>query len=145
MKNQPNETHLHDVTDSVLIKDYVVRVRFDDGTERVIDFEPILIGPLFGPLRDPALFRQLKVDAEIGTIVWPTGADIDPNVLYDWPQHVDAIVLRRRRQWPADYSAQRLRQDHRAQIDRSLQKVAEANEKPYAAEQPGEEAEHETD
>lgn len=145
MRNQSGATRLHDVTDSILIKDYIVRVRFDDGTERVIDFEPILIGPMFGPLRDPALFRQLKVDAEIGTLVWPTGADIDPNVLYDWPQHVDAIVLRRRRQWPADYSAQRLRQDHRAQIDRSLQKVAEANEKPYAAEQPGEEAEHETD
>ena len=50
------------------------------------------LGPLFGPLRDLRLFRQARVDADLGTIVWPTGADIDPGVLYDWPEHVDAIA-----------------------------------------------------
>jgi hypothetical protein len=95
---------LHDVTDYTSIRDYVLSVRFDDGTEQVIDFEPILIGPLFGSLRDPGLFHQVRVDPELGTLIWPTGADIAPNVLYDWPRHVDAIVQRRRQRWAADYS-----------------------------------------
>ncbi|MBK8795394.1 MAG: DUF2442 domain-containing protein [Anaerolineales bacterium] len=79
--------------------DYVINVKVDDGAERAIDFEPILLGPLFGALRDLHLFRQASVDAELGTIVWPNGADIAPGVLYDWPQHVDAIVQRRRQRF----------------------------------------------
>ncbi|MGH8906973.1 MAG: DUF2442 domain-containing protein [Egibacteraceae bacterium] len=60
-----------------------VRVAFTDGTERVIDLKPHLWGPVFEPLRkDPALFREVGVDAELGTIVWPNGADIDPDVLH---------------------------------------------------------------
>jgi hypothetical protein len=31
---------------------------------------------------DPGYFNQVKVDDELGTIVWPNGADIDPDVLY---------------------------------------------------------------
>ena len=60
MRNQSGATRLHDDTDSILIKDYIVRVRFDDGTERVIDFEPILIGPMFGPLRDQRCFDSSR-------------------------------------------------------------------------------------
>ncbi|MFZ2361552.1 MAG: DUF2442 domain-containing protein [Anaerolineae bacterium] len=83
------------------VRDYVLTVRFDDGFERTIDFEPILFGPLFGPLRDLRLFRQARVNGDLGTIVWPTGADIDPGVLYDWPEHVDTIVRSRRERWLA--------------------------------------------
>ena len=36
---------------------------------------------------------------DLGTLVWPNGADIAPGVLYDWPQHVDAIVQRRRQRF----------------------------------------------
>jgi hypothetical protein len=82
--------------------DYVLEVEFDDGAERTIDFEPILLGPLFGPLRDLHLFRQASVDEDLGTIVWPNGADIAPGVLYDWPQHVDTIVQRRRQRFAAE-------------------------------------------
>lgn len=90
---------LYDVIDYNLIEDYTIWLKFDDETERVIDFEPILLGPLFGPLRDQALFRQVTLDQELGTLVWPTGADIDPTVLHDWPHHVDAIIQRRRQQF----------------------------------------------
>ena len=65
--------------------DYVLKVKFDDGAERAIDFTPILLGPLFGSLRDMHLFRQASVDAELGTIVYPNGADFDPGVLNDGP------------------------------------------------------------
>ena len=65
------------------LEDYVVRVEFTDGTIRDIDLEPFLHGPVFEPLRhDPALFRALRVDPRMKTLVWNNGADIDPDVLY---------------------------------------------------------------
>ena len=48
-----------------------LRVRFDESTEQTIDFSPILAGELFGPLRDPELFHQVRVDSEAQTLVWP--------------------------------------------------------------------------
>ena len=89
----------YDVSAFQIIGDYTLIISFDDESERVIDFEPILNGPLFGPLKDPSLFNQVEVNPEIGTLVWPTGADIDPNILHDWPEHVDAIVRRRQKQF----------------------------------------------
>ena len=66
---------------------YTLRLRFDDGLSRTIDFEPILAGELFGPLRDPKVFAQAKLDSEVHTLVWPSGADFDPATLHDWPDH----------------------------------------------------------
>jgi hypothetical protein len=61
----------------------VLRLGFDEGTVREIDLEAELWGPVFEPLcADPQLFRQVRVDDELGTIVWPNGADLDPDVLY---------------------------------------------------------------
>jgi hypothetical protein len=61
---------------------YVLRLGFSDGTARDVDLEPELWGAVFEPLRDPGLFRQVAVDGELGTIVWPNGADMDPVVLH---------------------------------------------------------------
>ena len=79
-----------------IVGPYVLRVAFDDGTVQTIDFEPVLAGELFGPLRDPALFRQVRLDPEVHTLVWPNGADFDPATLHDWPEHVRAFVIRAR-------------------------------------------------
>jgi hypothetical protein len=61
---------------------YVLRIGFADGTTRDIDLEGELWGPVFEPLRDLHTFRQVTVDDELGTIVWPNGADLDPDVLH---------------------------------------------------------------
>ena len=66
---------------------YTLVLSFDDGLTRTIDLELILEGELFGPLRDPALFAQVRIDPEIHTVVWPSGADFDPATLHDWPEH----------------------------------------------------------
>jgi hypothetical protein len=79
-----------------LIGPYTLRVAFDDGTENVIDFQPVLIGELFGPLREISLFNQVMIDPEVHTLVWPNGADFDPATLHDWPEHVDALAARAR-------------------------------------------------
>ena len=77
---------------------YTLRVHFDDRTEQIIDFEPVLAGELYGPLRDLSLFKQARIDPEVHTLVWPNGADFDPAILHDWPEHVDALK-KRARQW----------------------------------------------
>ena len=77
---------------------YALRLRFDDGLTRTIDFEPLLAGELFGPLRDPQLFGQVYLDPEVHTIVWPTGADFDPATLHDWPEH-EAAFRAAAKQW----------------------------------------------
>jgi len=77
---------------------YTLRVRFDDGTSQVIDFSSVLEGEVYGALRDPALFQQVKLDPEVHTLVWPNGADFDPATLHDWPEHVHAFQ-NMARQW----------------------------------------------
>jgi hypothetical protein len=77
---------------------YTLRVAFDDGTSQVIDFEPVLRGQLFGPLRDPEFFKQVRVDPECHTLVWPNDADFDPETLHDWPKVRDAFI-RMTAQW----------------------------------------------
>jgi hypothetical protein len=66
---------------------HTLRITFNDGLSRVINFEPVLFGELLGPLRDPDEFARVKLDSEIGTLVWPSGADFDPAILHDWPEH----------------------------------------------------------
>jgi len=62
------------------LEGYKLRIGFTDGTSRVVNFEKDLEGRLFGPLKDPGLFRQVRV--EDGTLVWPNGADVCPDALY---------------------------------------------------------------
>jgi hypothetical protein len=81
-----------------IVGPYTLRVGFDDGTEQTIDFAPVLHGELLGPLRDPPFFRQVRVDPEAHTLVWPNGADFDPADLYDWPRCA-AQFAARARQW----------------------------------------------
>lgn len=68
---------------------YTLLVKFDDGQEREIDFRPVLSGALYGPLEDEKLFNQVKIDPEVHTLVWPNGADFDPETLHDWPEYAE--------------------------------------------------------
>ena len=60
-----------------------VNLAFTDASERIMDLEPYLEGPIFAPMRkDPAEFRRVRVDPDFGGLEWPNGADICPDVLY---------------------------------------------------------------
>lgn len=83
---------LQNITDFVVVGPYTLRIIFDDNTSRTIDFWPMLRGELYGPLRDRALFERVRLDREIGTLVWPNGADFDPATLHDWDVVGEAMI-----------------------------------------------------
>jgi hypothetical protein len=89
---------IHRVCGYEIVGPYSLRVDFEDETTQTIDLEPVLFGELFGPLRDPAVFRQVRLDPEVHTLVWPNGADFDPAMLHDWPEHAQELA-RRARTW----------------------------------------------
>jgi hypothetical protein len=87
---------IYRVTSFDLLAPYTLRVSFDDDTQKTIDFEDVLAGDLYRPLRDPALFNLVRIDPEVHTLVWPNGADFDPETLHDWPQYREALIERAR-------------------------------------------------
>jgi len=91
------EHAVHKVKSFEVVGPYQLRVDFTDGLSRMIDFRSILEGELYGPLRDLNIFNAVEVDAEAHTLVWPNGADFDPAVLHDWPDHEAAMVALARR------------------------------------------------
>jgi hypothetical protein len=81
-------THaIHEVRSFEVVAPYILRVRFEDGTDQTIDFQPILAGEIYGPLQDLGLFNRVQIDPEVRTLVWPNGADFDPATLHDWPEY----------------------------------------------------------
>lgn len=66
------------------IKDYRLELTFRDGVVAELDFSGRIVGRggVFAPLEAVEYFRQVRVDPEIGTIVWPNEVDFDPDVLY---------------------------------------------------------------
>ena len=74
-----------DVTQVEVLRGYRLRLEFDDGTAGEVDISELVpFDGVLAPLLDPAAFSQVRVGPELGTIVWPNGADIDPFVLHEW-------------------------------------------------------------
>jgi hypothetical protein len=72
-------THpIHRIVGFECVAPYSLHLRFEDGVETVVDLADVLEGELYGPLRDPFLFSRVALDSEVGTVVWPNGADFDP-------------------------------------------------------------------
>ena len=63
------------------LRDYKIQVTFDDGLQGIIDLEDDLWGEVFEPLKNTDVFRRFRVDSDLDTIVWPTGADLAPEFL----------------------------------------------------------------
>jgi len=91
---------IYRVTQFEVVGSYQLRIHFDDGVSQTINFEPVLVGEMYGPLREKSIFNGVKVDPEIHTLVWPNGADFDPATLHDWPVY-EAALYERARSWGA--------------------------------------------
>jgi hypothetical protein len=74
---------LKDVVEAKVLSGYRVYLRFEDGVAGELDLGNMIkfVG-VFAKLRDQSEFAKLHVDPDAGTIVWPNGADLDPDVLY---------------------------------------------------------------
>jgi hypothetical protein len=73
---------LVDVIEVRYVRDFVIWVQFEDGAAGTIDLSGELYGPVFELLKDVNFFQQVRVDPELGTIVWPNGADLAPGFLH---------------------------------------------------------------
>ncbi len=76
-----NATMLLRVTAVECTGKYGLLVSFDDGESLHVDLTDELWGEVFEPLRDPDYFRQVRLNAETGTVEWPNGADLAPSFL----------------------------------------------------------------
>jgi len=75
-------TALPRLTEARYCGDYKIWVRFADGVEGEIDLSGELWGEVFEPLHDPKFFARMSLDPDVGTVVWPNGADFAPEFLY---------------------------------------------------------------
>lgn len=71
------------VKEAKYLHDYVIWLRFNDGTEGEVDLSDELDGEVFVPLKDINNFKSFKVDPILETIVWENGADLAPEFLYE--------------------------------------------------------------
>jgi hypothetical protein len=87
---------LIDVIDVKPLDGHKLDLTFEDGLRAIVDLDKVIerFDGVFAPLRDPEYFRQVRVDPEIGTIVWRSGADLCPSVLYSHAsgKPIDAAV-----------------------------------------------------
>jgi hypothetical protein len=82
------------VTSVEPLEGFRLRLAFTDGLVREVDLSDDLWGQMAEPLRDPDYFRQVSVDKELGTVVWPNGYDLDPDVLHGDHEPVGRPVAR---------------------------------------------------
>jgi hypothetical protein len=92
---------LKDIVEVHPLENYRLRLRFEDGVEGVIDVAQLVsFSGVFAPLRDRKEFVAVRVNPELGTIYWPSGADLDPDVLYSLvtgealPTYDEAVKLK---------------------------------------------------
>ena len=69
------------VTEARYISGRTIWLRFSDGAEGEVDLSAEIHGEVFEPLRDAEYFRKFELSRELGTVVWPNGADFAPEFL----------------------------------------------------------------
>jgi hypothetical protein len=85
-----------DITSVTIVRHGVLRLTFTDGLAGELDVLDRMRGPVLAQARTPDGFAQVTVDSETGTIVWPVGADLAPDTLYErlrtgaWPDQAAA-------------------------------------------------------
>ena len=74
---------LKDIVEAKVTGEHRLYLRFEDGLEGEVDLEELVdFKGVFEPLKDPSEVAKVRVDRELGTVCWPSGADLDPDVLY---------------------------------------------------------------
>jgi len=78
-----NDYMVPDLTGARYLDGYRLELSFADGKRGILDMTHELRGRFFGPLKNVELFKAFRFDPELATVVWPTGADLAPEFLYE--------------------------------------------------------------
>jgi Protein of unknown function (DUF2442) len=70
------------ITEMKYLSGYRVWLKFEDGKEGEVDLKDELWGEVFEPLKEVDRFKAVRLDRELNTIRWETGADFAPEFLY---------------------------------------------------------------
>lgn len=74
---------LKDIIHVKPLANYHLHLEFEDGVKGTVDIAGLVpFTGVFAPLADEAYFFQVEANPETGTVCWPNGADLDPDVLY---------------------------------------------------------------
>ena len=74
---------LKDIVKVKPLKNFHLHLEFEDGAHGEVDIRKLVnFTGVFKPLKDETYFAKVQVNPEWGTIFWPNGADLDPDVLY---------------------------------------------------------------
>ena len=73
------------VVSAEVVGPHSLLVTFNDGVTKQVNLRPLLWGPVFEPLLDPAYFARVKLDPVFGVPTWPNEADLAPEALYSLP------------------------------------------------------------
>ena len=74
---------LKDIVKVKPLKNFHLHLEFEDGVNGEVDIRKLVkFTGVFKPLKDETFFAKVQVNPEWGTIFWPNGADLDPDVLY---------------------------------------------------------------
>ncbi len=74
---------LKDIVKVKSLKGFRLYLEFEDGAKGEVDIRKLIkFRGVFKPLKDESFFAKVEVNPEWGTIFWPNGADLDPDVLY---------------------------------------------------------------
>ena len=71
------------LADARHVRDFVIWLRWSDGSQGEVDLAGELDGPVFEPLRDKNYFQSFILSPDMHTLVWPNGADLAPEFLYE--------------------------------------------------------------
>ncbi len=80
------------VTDVTYLKDYKLRLAFNNGVIKDVDLSTELYGEIFEPLKDIERFKQVTVNPDTNTIEWRNGSDFAPEFLYEIGKAVRKIA-----------------------------------------------------
>ena len=76
---------LKDIVSANWLGGYCLHLCFEDGVQGVVDLGTVIsFRGIFAPLQDPGYFERVRVDPDLGSVSWPNGADVDPDVLCGW-------------------------------------------------------------
>lgn len=83
---------MNKIIEILQVKDYTIKVKFDDTSIKMINLRPFLKNGLAKELLDKRKFAEVKIDP-FGGLYWENGFDICPNFLKDYEPEEKSIEV----------------------------------------------------